>query len=275
MKARLFIMSQQESNQAATESSQAATVSTVGVKLPPFWPNDPRLWFAQVEAQFHTRIITAQKTRFDYVIASLSPEIATEVRDLILQPPTNNPYNTLRQQLIRRTSTSEQSRLQQLLAGLELGDSRPTRLLRRMQALLSGDTSATDSALFRELFLQRLPSNVRMVVASSTDSDVQQLAELADRIMDASTSNSSITTVADSQNSSLQAEINSLRADVSDLKKLLEDLSVSQHGSRGARKPDSASQPQTNLCWYHFRFGDAAKKCKAPCSKAGNFKAGH
>ena len=161
-------MSQQESNQAATESSQAATVSTVGVKLPPFWPNDPRLWFAQVEAQFHTRNITAQKTRFDYVIASLSPEIATEVRDLILQPPTNNPYDTPRQQLIRRTSTSEQSRLQQLLAGLELGDSRPTRLLRRMQASLSGDTSATDSALFRELFLQRLPSNVRMVVASST-----------------------------------------------------------------------------------------------------------
>lgn len=130
-------------------------------------------------------------------------------------------------QLIRSTSNSEQSRLQQLLAGLELGDSRPTRLLRRMQALLSGDTSATDSALFRELFLQRLPSNVRMVVASSTDSDVQQLAELADRIMDASTSNSSITTVADSQNSSLQAEINSLWADVSDLKKLLEDLSGS------------------------------------------------
>ena len=77
-----------------------------------------------------------------------------------------------------------------------------------MQALLSGDTSTTDSTLFRELFLQRLPSNVRMVVASSTDSDVQQLAELADRIMDAFTSNSSITTVADSQNPSLQAEIN-------------------------------------------------------------------
>lgn len=268
-------MSQQESNQAATESSQAATVSTVGVKLPPFWSNDPRLWFAQVEAQFHTRNITAQKTRFDYVIASLSPDIATEVRDLILQPPPNNPYDTLRQQLIRRTSTSEQSRLQQLLSGLELGDSRPTRLLRRMQALLSGDTSTTDSALFRELFLQRLPSNVRMIVASSVDSDVQELAELADRIMDASTSNSSITMVADSQNSSLQTEVNSLRADVSDLKKLLENLSGSQHGSRGARDPDSASRPQTNLCWYHFRFGDAAKKCKAPCSKSGNFKAGH
>ena len=76
-------------------------VGEISVKLPPFWPTDLQIWFAQVEVQFSTRGITSQKTMFDYVAASLSPEFATEIHDLVLKPPGKNPYNLIKEQSIK------------------------------------------------------------------------------------------------------------------------------------------------------------------------------
>ena len=74
----------------------APTVSAVSINLPPFWPTYPEVWLAQVEAQFATRRVTLQKTRFEYVVKSLGPEFATEVRDILLGLPEKNPYDTLK-----------------------------------------------------------------------------------------------------------------------------------------------------------------------------------
>ena len=166
--------------------SEASRIAAINLKLPPFWPSHPEVWFAQVEAQFATRGITAQKTSFEYIVASLSPEYATEVRDLILHPPATRPYDTLRDQLVKRTAASDQRRLQQLLRSEELGDRKPSQLLRKMQQLLGDSAAATDSTFVRGLFIQRLPAYARMVLASTADTmSLGDLADLADRVVEA------------------------------------------------------------------------------------------
>ena len=121
------------------------------------------------------------------MVASLAPEFSIEVCDLILAPPEWDTYSTLKDQLIKRTAASEQRRLQQLLNAEELGDRRPTQLLRRMQQLL-GDAAHPnlDNSFLWELFLQRLPNHVRMVLASSGEMTLDTLAQLADKVMEVS-----------------------------------------------------------------------------------------
>ena len=59
------------------------------------------LWFTQVEAQFVLKGITAQLMKFHHILANLSQEIATEVRDLLMNPPEENPYDVLKETLIK------------------------------------------------------------------------------------------------------------------------------------------------------------------------------
>ena len=117
------------------------------------------------------------------MVASLAQEFAVEVRDLILAPPTENSYDKLKDQLVRRTAASEQRRLQKLFNSEELGDCKPSQLLRRMQQLLGEKAATTDRSLLKELFLQRLPVNIRMVLTSTGDfTSLEDLAQLADKV---------------------------------------------------------------------------------------------
>ena len=250
-------------------------VAAVNLKLPPFWPSDPDVWFAQVEAQFATRGITQQKTKFDYVVASLSPEFATEVRDLILHPPATRPYDTLRDQLVRRTAVSEQRRLQQLLTAEELGDRKPSQLLRRMEQLLGDRAAAADGPFVRELFLQRLPAHVRMVLASTSDStSLEDLANLADRVMEVAPPTMAAIQTASVEMQTLRTEVGRLR----ELVKTLAPRDQSSHNRSPSPRRRRFTPPPTpqreGLCWYHARFGDRARKCTPPCSHSENSTAG-
>ena len=78
------------------------------LKLPPFWRADPQIWFAQAEGQFEMLNITREVTMYSHVITVFQPDIAQEVHDLLIERPKDKPYTTLKEQLIQRTTASEQ-----------------------------------------------------------------------------------------------------------------------------------------------------------------------
>lgn len=242
-------------------------MAAVSIKLPPFWPNDPTLWFAQVESQFVTRGITVESTKFHHVVGSLSPEAATEVRDIILSGSSTHSYSNLKKALIDRSTESERKRLQRLILNEDIGDLKPTKLLRKMEQLLGDRSSTFDSTFLKELFIQRLPKNVQMILAPSIEKlEIIALAEMADKIME--TSNDKIANVTANRSNDQRDEIIKLKKEVALLKKQM-----------GIKLPNfsktKATDRSDNICWYHRKFGSNATKCSPPCSNQLKGQASH
>ena len=98
-------ISQEASASDAESISQPTTPLTaaVSIKLSPYWSNDPALWFSQVEAQFTTRGITSELTKYSHVVGFFQPKVDQKVRDLLINPPAENPFNQLKSELVKRT----------------------------------------------------------------------------------------------------------------------------------------------------------------------------
>lgn len=147
-----------------------------------------------------------------------------------------------------------------------------------MQQLL-GDAAGPnpDNSFLRELFLQRLPSHVRMVLASSGEMSLDGLAQLADKVMEVSSPSISSVNVAP-----LTTEVEQLRAEVGRLRDLIAALQVTPphsgpgrttHRSRSrsrATSPHPSAPDDSGWCWYHRKFGEKAHKCSTPCTWSGN-----
>ena len=290
-------------NAPPNDDQENMRIAHVLLKLPPFWTADPLVWFAQIESQFATRGITSQRTKYEYVVASLSQDIAMEVRDILISPPAVQPFSTLKDKLLLRTTVSEQRRLQTLLTTVELGDRTPSQLLREMQRLLGESVQQIDQALIRELFLQRLPPSIRMIMASTgPDISLDAQATLADKMMEVSPALHQVHSVEQGQRRSERPEQQpeqSLKSDIRDLKWQMEELThkVDQlmtarsrpesrslnpaprprQRSQSGNRPEGTRYPFRNdTCYYHFKFGDQATRCEGPCKmSAGNDQARH
>ncbi|KAG0412249.1 hypothetical protein HPB47_010609 [Ixodes persulcatus] len=194
------------------------------------------------------------------IVPEIRTEVADELEDILAAALTSNQYDNLKAAILTRKTASERSRLQHLLNMEELGDQRPSQLLRRMRQLLGDATSDADTSLLREIFLQRLPNNMVVVLAAAEDMPLERLADLADRVAEYSTHPVVATTSFQSRASDPAAAAPSqdIAARLSRLEKAIQDLqlpasrpSSSRRRSSSRRASPAAVSPVSERCWVY------------------------
>ena len=79
-----------------TSTNEPGTnVAAIAIRLPSFCPANPRIWFIQADAQLSQRGITAPRTKYEEIVSALPMEYATEVQDILIDLPEENPYKKL------------------------------------------------------------------------------------------------------------------------------------------------------------------------------------
>ncbi|XP_035224870.1 uncharacterized protein LOC118197470 [Stegodyphus dumicola] len=134
------------------ESGIKEEIARVSVKIPPFWAEKPEIWFYQVEAQFSICGITAEETKFNYLVSQLEAKFVESLWDII-SDNSKTKYTAAKERLLNTFKESENKRLQRLLTGIDLGDSKPSQLLQKMRNLTTDGIS--DKVLKKHYFCRK------------------------------------------------------------------------------------------------------------------------
>ncbi|KAJ8720670.1 hypothetical protein PYW08_006135 [Mythimna loreyi] len=272
----------------------AEEIETISVKarIPLFWRDQPTLWFGQFET-----VVNPQKpneeAKFSLMVAHLEKTDVEQISDIVMSKSRTGRYEEAKKRLLSVYEESETKQLHKLLNEMELGDQKPSQLLRRMRE--PAREKMPDTTL-QMLWLQRLPMSTRAVLAVSEQSSLDVLAAMADKMHDQA---SEIQTVCscNCQNhakSSLPPRVQEhkthgdedLRAAVMQLTREIAELKVQRtrvtHGhrrfirsrphsrSRSAGRNHKYDRRTSDACYFHQRFGEKARNCRSPCNYNAN-----
>lgn len=257
---------EQQSNMSRNMDLYHPTICAARIaKLPPFWREEPEIWFLQVDSNFNLHGITQDSTKYEYLLSHLDPTVLFAVKDIIMNPPSENKYSTIKSRIIQHFAESGEGQLKKLLSGLELGDQKPSHLLQRMKCLAG---SRVSNDMLKTLFMERLPEKMKCILAVSESTDLDKIAGLADKICEQySTHSVQISEISpkkekQQENTDLSEKLDTIISRIESL----ENRSRSYNRNKSSERSSSRGRKQTGMCWYHWKFAENATKCIKPCN---------
>jgi len=260
-------------NRDTENLSSASSINRVSIKVPAFIPTDPELWFLMLESIFDIAGITQDSTKFCHPLDALNQRYILEVRDVLVRPRGEQSYELLKTELIKRLGEQNTRRR---LENEPLGDRKPSQFLRHLRGL-AGIGCPED--VLQTVWLERLPKNMQAVLAAHRDLTLDKRAEIADSIAEIYGLSGNIAET--KVTASILDQLDSLvRMMIAILQKLAAieinvqgahrstccgtSRSRSQSRSR-SRSRSRHSGTSSEICWYHWQFGDQARNCERPC----------
>lgn len=255
----IALRAQHEQVSTQSKLETAAAMCRVAVKLPPFWSDRVTVWFAQAEAQFLLAGINTDVTKYSYVLSQIDHKVAGEIEDIVINPPAEGKYQTLKETLIKRFSISEEQRVRQLLGDEELGDRKPSQFLRHLRSIAG--TTLSDDNILRQLWVRRLPLHAQGILAAQADLSLDRIADIADKIIEAQPSQVNVFAATGTPT------LNSLLERIDELGNQIAALKSDRSRTRSRQSSRNSTPDRTEKrCWYHRKYGTKAKKCISPCN---------
>lgn len=250
-------------------------INKITVKIPPFWSEKPERWFYQIDAQFRINGIKKDSLKFDYLISQLEPSLIDNIWD-IATGSDDNKYQLAKERLTSIFTESEEKRIKRLLTGQNLGDLKPSQLLRKLKTLAGTDIS---ERVIKTLWLENLPISIKNVVITSEEG-VDRLATMADKVYELNPPNElyGIKGSGSTSRKRTSNELEELRSEIAELGEAIKQLSLnygrptrrSPTPGRGRDRSKSRQKynPEGKYCYFHYRYGKKCRpeKCDGPCA---------
>jgi hypothetical protein len=176
-------------------------------------------------------------------------------------PSERDPDIMLRTELVRQLPPSREQRIRELLM-LKMGNHKPSQFLRHLRSL----TPDIPDDFLHSIWSCRLPVNIRAILASQLEDDLDTAARRADRIFEVTSQQALMSVVPLSDSNTLLKRFDDLSRQVAALSAEWAHLRSSSRNCCPSSRSSSRDDAATTLCWYHRRYGAKAQKCTQPCA---------
>jgi hypothetical protein len=158
-----------------------------------------------------------------------------------------------------------------MLVSMEpLGGRKPSDMLAEMEKFKPKDMQS----FYAYHFLQRLPREIRVLLAQDDLSNMAALAEKADQLVALhQPQHHDAVAVAAMAPPEQQAAVNTAEEDAVAAVGGRRDKgkrSKKKNRRQRRRSPSSSAVRKSPLCWVHIKYGDKAYHCEEPCAWPGN-----